>query len=310
LNYLLVKHFKLSIEGSALAYYINGIIIFIIEIILVVIFKPFPGCFFCFNSESFTVQTMFEFLGNYVSILPILLCLNWNKEVLIFIAFAYLNANQLDALITSYNFQAIFNALAVGVAVSGLSTLGYYIGNKDFKKAFPILFYFTMFSLIVALLLTFFFFVFKDKLLLYFAKDLYEVTKHIEKSFLIICIFSIIEVINFNIVYWLRGLSAKFYTNVMSVIHFMIVQPIICFVLLKVYKYDDFGVWLACIISESLYLLINIVYLFWILDLEKACNEVYENNQKQIDSYKKEYHLLKEEEVEKDKVDKINLKTE
>jgi len=291
MNYVMVIYLDLSLEGSSVAFYLTGIFNVLLEIILIATLKPSPDSMFFFNKESFDLKGLLEYLKSYATYLPLVLCNMLNKDVLNFIAFSMLNSVELAATITSIYVSKIFFSITVGTSITILGSLGFYIGKKQYKKVFPILFYIICLGLIVVLIISIVLAIFQEKLISYFANGLEEVKQHTIRNFPYICIFCFTEVFNYNMVIWLKGLGNKVFAILVSFLQYFIFQPIVFVILVKVFNYDDLAVWIVCIIAEVFSLTSCIIFTLCYLNIEKASNDVYLNIQRQIDQYKHEYHI-------------------
>ena len=303
MNYVMVIYLDLSLEGSSVAFYLTGIFNVLLEIILIATLKPSPDSMFFFNKESFDLKGLLEYLKSYATYLPLVLCNMLNKDVLNFIAFSMLNSVELAATITSIYVSKIFFSITVGTSITILGSLGFYIGKKQYKKVFPILFYIICLGLIVVLIISIVLAIFQEKLISYFANGLEEVKQHTIRNFPYICIFCFTEVFNYNMVIWLKGLGNKVFAILVSFLQYFIFQPIVFVILVKVFNYDDLAVWIVCIIAEVFSLTSCIIFTLCYLNIEKASNDVYLNIQRQIDQYKHEYHLISEKDINDNKIE-------
>jgi len=288
LNYLLIVYCELSVRGAAIVFIITYVVICLFQCLYLYIFKPLPEVLFCLKRESFTLLGFWEYLKVYLSIIVIVLGVTCNKEILIIIAFSWLSSTELAAIISIFYLSRIFFSISIGICISTVSTTGYYLGQKEFNKIFPILFFTTIFSLSLVTLVLIFFIIFKDNVINSTTSNA-EIFKLIDSCFVFMSIFVFLESISMNLCYWFRALGAKVFSVVVPFIQYIIIQPSLSIILIKYYRLGVTAIWISCIVGEALTLVTLLTYFILFFHIEKSCNEVYNQYQLSFEEFRKDH---------------------
>ncbi len=304
-NYIFVEYYNFGVAGAAWAFIITMILNVILGYLYIFIFKPLPQAVFCFTKSSFSLKGFSDFLNTFISTILIVMCNMWNKEILIFVAFL-LSPEELSAYIITITLAKIF-FLILGVNYATLTTTGNYIGKRQFKKVYAILFWSSVFVLSGALLIVIGLLIMKKNIYNMFLNKK-VITDLLDTMYPYLLVFQLFECLSNNVLLWLRALGHKFFSNFMNFMQYLFLQPIFAFISIKFIKGGVLGIWVSCCIGEAITLISIVLYCYFAVDIEKSCEEIYKANQdKQVELRK---YLGEEEQPKQDDEEKGKLEEE
>lgn len=263
-NYIFIYVLDWGLIGSAWAFNIGRIMLFILGTGYLWIFNPVPEASFSINKKCFNLKGLWDFFKYSIGF-ALLMCAEWWPFELLTLLSSFMSEIDYNVHIYSTQINSLLFSIGVGISLATTIYISDYIAKCDVKIAKKAALYATIYGMMCIGVISVVLFFLRKNILRMFTQN-NDIIERGQPVIFYLCFTCFLDTTQYTLSSVLRGLGKQTLASIMGFIQFYLIMLSLAYYFGIYLKMGVTGIWLAILIgdiSAAIIFLTNLLILDW-----------------------------------------------